>query len=49
MTATKNWSRDEVILALGVYAITPATKINQKNKTIQELAELLGRTVTPVT
>lgn len=44
MTATKNWSRDEVILALGVYAITPATKINQKNKTIQELAELLGRT-----
>ena len=44
MVATKNWSRDEVVLALGLYAITPASQINQKNKAIQELAELLGRT-----
>ena len=44
MVAIRNWSWEEVTIALGLYAVTPASKISGKNKAIQELAVLLGRT-----
>lgn len=43
MAVRKSWSREEVTIALGLYAVTPASKISGKNKAIQELAKLLGR------
>jgi putative restriction endonuclease len=43
MAEKRNWKRDEIILALGLYAVTPSAKINSSNKAIQELAKLLGR------
>lgn len=38
------WSRDETILAFGLYCRTLFGKIGQSNPDIVELAELLGRT-----
>lgn len=39
----RNWTRDEVILALGLYFQIPWGKISQRNPEIQRLAACLGR------
>jgi putative restriction endonuclease len=43
-----NWSRDELIVAFNLYCKTPFTKINATNKSVKELAPLLGRSVSAV-
>ena len=40
----RNWTRDEVILALGLYFQTPFGKITDRNTRIREIAKFLGRT-----
>lgn len=40
----KNWTRDELILAINLYCKTPFGKIHIRNPDIIRLAELLGRT-----
>lgn len=40
----RNWTRDEVILALGLYFQTPFGKISDKNPHICDIAKILGRT-----
>ena len=44
----RNWNEDEVTLALGLYLITPYSKIDKKNLRIAMLAKLLGRTANSV-
>lgn len=43
-----NWSRDELIVAFNLYCKTPFTKINASNKTIKELAPIIGRSASSV-
>ncbi|MBI5867544.1 MAG: HNH endonuclease [candidate division Zixibacteria bacterium] len=45
MTARRNWSREELILAFNLYSRIPFGTINSRNPRIIELARLLGRTV----
>src|SRR5258706_15671392 len=40
-----NWSRDEHILAFNLYSQIPFGTIHTRNPKIQELAQLLGRSV----
>lgn len=40
----KRWTRDELLLAIGLYCKTPFGRIHQRNPEIVELAALLGRT-----
>jgi len=39
-----NWSRDELIVAFNLYLKTPFGKIGARNKSIIELASIIGRT-----
>lgn len=42
--AGKAWTRDELILAIGLYCKTPFGRMHNRNPDIIALAELLGRT-----
>ena len=39
----QNWSREELIIAFNLYCKTPFAKINATNKTIIDLAKIIGR------
>lgn len=41
----KKWNRDETILALSFYYETPYGKINRSNKYLQQMAQLMGRSL----
>ena len=41
----RNWSREELVLAFNLYSRTPFGKIDDRNPEIQELAQLLDRSV----
>ena len=43
-TARRNWSREELILALSVYFQLPFGRLNRSTPEVMELARLLGRT-----
>ena len=43
MTTRNNWSKEEIILALGLYSITPYGRITSTNPLIQALAVQIGR------
>ena len=43
-TARRNWSREELILALSVYFQLPFGRLNRSTPEVMELAHLLGRT-----
>lgn len=45
MATGENWSREEHILAFNLYSQIPFGTIHIRNPKIQELAELLGRSV----
>lgn len=36
------WSREDIIVALALYCVTPMSKINTSNKVIHEVAKLIG-------
>lgn len=44
----KNWSRDELILAINLYCKTPFGRLHNRNPDIMILAKLLGRTPSAV-
>ncbi len=44
----KNWSRDELILAINLYCKTPFGRLHNRNPDIIKLATLLGRTPSAV-
>jgi putative restriction endonuclease len=44
----RNWTREELILALHLYCITPFGKIHQRNVAVINLAKILGRTPSAV-
>ena len=46
--AKNNWTRDELIVAFNLYCKTPFTKINASNKSVKELAPILGRSASAV-
>lgn len=46
--AKNNWSRTELIVAFNLYCKTPFTKINSSNKGVQELSQIIGRSVSAV-
>lgn len=46
--AQNNWTRNELIVAFNLYCKTPFTKINSSNKGVQELARIIGRSVSAV-
>jgi len=39
-----DWTREEVVFALGLYFLIPWGKINQRNPVVIQAAQLLGRT-----
>lgn len=43
MATGRLWTKDEVVLALALYEITPSSKISGKNPAIMRLAQMLGR------
>ena len=36
------WSREDIIVALALYCVTPMSKLNRRNRVIQEVAQLIG-------
>ncbi|MBQ3330839.1 MAG: HNH endonuclease [Ruminococcus sp.] len=40
-----SWSRDEILIAYALYCVTPLSKINPSNKTIQQVAPMIGHSV----
>jgi len=44
----KLWTRDELILAINLYAKTPFGKMHQSNPDVINLAQLIGRTPSSV-
>jgi len=44
----KNWTRDELIVAFNLYCKIPFSKIDRGNKSVQELAGLIGRSADAV-
>ncbi len=46
--AKSNWARDELIVAFNLYCKTPFTKINARNKSVIELAPVIGRSPSSV-
>jgi putative restriction endonuclease len=44
----KLWSREELIVAFNLYCKTPFTKIHSNNKTVKELASVIGRSASAV-
>lgn len=43
-----NWTRRELIVAFNLYCKTPFSQIDTKNRDIQELAQIIGRSVSAV-
>lgn len=39
------WTREDIIIAFALYCITPLSKCNPSNKTIQQVANLIGHPV----
>ena len=44
----RKWTRDETILALGLYFQIPFAKISSRNPEIRELAKLMKRSPAPL-
>lgn len=38
----RKWSREDIIVALALYCVTPTSKMNPSNKTIQAVAQVMG-------
>jgi len=48
MPASRQWTRDELLLALRLYCRTPFGKLNKSNRDIVDVARLIGRTPSAV-
>lgn len=46
--ARNNWTREELIVAFNLYCKIPFSKINHRNKLIEKLANVIGRTPSAV-
>jgi len=44
----KNWTKDELILALDIYFKIPYSRIGKKNSLVQNLASIIGRSPSAV-
>lgn len=42
------WSREDIIIAYALYCVTPLKQINPRNKTIQQVAELIPHSVASI-